>query len=88
VGHRSDTKEATRITEGTQWTVQGAPSWSPDGKQFVFGVGSTPMLRDNRRDIYLATLGQQARSRKDQHQLGQRRHAALVAGRRDDSVGQ
>jgi dipeptidyl aminopeptidase/acylaminoacyl peptidase len=52
------TKEARRITEGTQWTVQGAPSWSPDGRQFVFGVAATPMLRDNRRDIYVATLAQ------------------------------
>jgi len=49
-------KQATRITEGTQWTVQGAPSWSPDGKQFVFGTATTPMLRDNRRDVYMATL--------------------------------
>jgi dipeptidyl aminopeptidase/acylaminoacyl peptidase len=56
------TKQSTRITEGTQWTVQGAPSWSPDGKQLVFGAGTTPMLRDNRRDIYVATLGQQANS--------------------------
>jgi dipeptidyl aminopeptidase/acylaminoacyl peptidase len=52
------TKEARRITEGTQWTVQGTPSWSPDGRQFVFGVAATPMLRDNRRDIYVATLAQ------------------------------
>jgi Tol biopolymer transport system component len=51
-----NTKVATRITEGTQWTVQGAPSWSPDGKQFVFGAATTPMLRDNRRDVYIATL--------------------------------
>jgi len=49
------TKVATRITEGTQWTVQGAPSWSPDSTRFVFGVATTPMLRDNRRDVYIAT---------------------------------
>jgi Tol biopolymer transport system component len=36
--------------------VQGAPSWSPDGKQFVFGAATTPMLRDNRRDVYLADV--------------------------------
>ena len=53
----SNTKQATRITEGTAYTVQGAPSWSPDGKRFVFGAGVTPMLRDNRRDVYVATLG-------------------------------
>ena len=34
------TKQATRITEGTSYTVQGAPSWSPDGKRFVFGGAS------------------------------------------------
>lgn len=55
-----NSKQATRITEGTAWTVQGAPSWSPDGTQFVFGAATTPMLRDNRRDVYVATLGQQA----------------------------
>jgi dipeptidyl aminopeptidase/acylaminoacyl peptidase len=46
----------SRITEGTAYTVAGAPSWAPDGKRFVFGAGATPMLRDNRRDIYLANL--------------------------------
>jgi dipeptidyl aminopeptidase/acylaminoacyl peptidase len=51
-----NTKQAARITEGTQWTVQGAPSWSPDGKQFTFGAAATPMLRDNRRDVFIATL--------------------------------
>ena len=50
------TNPATRITEGTTYTVAGAPSWAPDGKRFVFGGGATPMLRDNRRDIYLAEL--------------------------------
>src|SRR5688572_3508479 len=58
------TKQATRITEGKQWTVLGAPSWSPDGKRFVFGVATTPMLRDNRRDILIATLGQPAKIEK------------------------
>ena len=50
------TKQSTRITEGTSYTLQGAPSWSPDGTRLVFGAASTPMLRDNRRDIYLANL--------------------------------
>jgi dipeptidyl aminopeptidase/acylaminoacyl peptidase len=50
------TKQATRITEGKDYTLQGAPSWSPDGKRFVFGAAATPMLRDNRRDIYIATV--------------------------------
>ena len=54
------TKQATRITEGTQYTLLGAPSWSPDSKRFVFGGGATPMLRDNRRDIYIADVGTKA----------------------------
>jgi dipeptidyl aminopeptidase/acylaminoacyl peptidase len=55
-----NTKQATRITEGTAYTVQGSPSWSPDSKRFTFGAAVTPMLRDNRRDVYIATLGSQA----------------------------
>lgn len=47
---------ATRITSGTNYTVAAAPSWSPDGKRFVFGAAATPMPRDNRRDVYLADL--------------------------------
>jgi len=47
---------ATRITEGKDYTVAGAPSWAPDSQRFVFGAGATPMLRDNRRDIYLADV--------------------------------
>src|SRR5215203_4361058 len=50
------TKQAARVTEGTAYTVQGAPSWSPDAKRFVFGAGVTPMLRDNRRDVYIADV--------------------------------
>jgi len=50
------TKQATRITEGTNYTLQGAPSWSPDSKRFVFGAATTPMLRDNRRDVYIADV--------------------------------
>ena len=52
----SRTNPATQITSGTSYTVAGAPSWAPDGQRFVFGAGATPMLRDNRRDIYLANL--------------------------------
>lgn len=55
-----NTKQATRVTEGTAYTVQGAPSWSPDGTRFVFGASVTPMLRDNRRDVYMATVVQPA----------------------------
>ena len=52
-----NTKQSARVTEGTTYTVQGAPSWAPDGTKFTFGAAATPMLRDNRRDVYVATLG-------------------------------
>ena len=55
-----NTKESSRVTEGTAWEVSGVASWSPDGKRLVFGTATTPMLRDNRRDIYIASTGQQA----------------------------
>ena len=58
------TKQPTRITEGTAWEVAGAPSWSPDSKKIVFGTATTPMLRDNRRDIYIATLAPDSRIEK------------------------
>jgi len=51
-----NTKAATRITEGKDYTVAGAPSWAPDSQRFVFGAGVTPMLRDNRRDVYMADV--------------------------------
>jgi dipeptidyl aminopeptidase/acylaminoacyl peptidase len=50
------TKAATRITEGKAYTLSGAPSWAPDSRQFVFGADVTPLLRDNRRDVYLADV--------------------------------
>ena len=80
------TKQSARITEGTTYTLQGAPSWSPDSKRLVFAAATTPMLRDNRRDVYIADLDEQA-DREDQHQLRQRRAAAMVARRRDASRG-
>ncbi len=53
---KADSTGATRITEGKDYTVAGAPSWAPDSQRFVFGAGATPMLRDNRRDVYLAEV--------------------------------
>ena len=45
------------MTEGTAFTVAAEPpSWSPDGARLAFGAGTTPMLRDERRDVYIADL--------------------------------
>jgi len=53
------TKEAARITEGTRYTA-GQPAWAPDGTRLVFQGSTTPMLRDNRRDLYIATVASKA----------------------------
>jgi dipeptidyl aminopeptidase/acylaminoacyl peptidase len=49
-------KQTARVTEGTAWTVRGAPSWSPDATRLVFAAGVTTMLRDYRADVYIADL--------------------------------
>ncbi len=51
-----ESHEATRITEGREYTLSGLPSWSPDSSRIVFAAGVTPMLRDARRDIYVADV--------------------------------
>lgn len=51
-----EARQATRITEGRDYTLSGSPSWSPDGTRIAFTAGVTPMLRDSRRDIYVAEV--------------------------------
>lgn len=49
--------QARRLTEGVDFTLSGQPSWAPDGRRLAVGGAATPMLRDNRRDIYLVEVG-------------------------------
>lgn len=53
-------RQATRITEGTAFTVSDAPSWAPDGQRLAFQGHATPMARDSRRDVYVADLATRA----------------------------
>ena len=48
-------KHATEVTHGGM-TVNGSPSWSPDGTRLAFQAAPTTMLRDSRSDIYIASL--------------------------------
>ncbi|MEW6320141.1 MAG: S9 family peptidase [Acidobacteriota bacterium] len=50
------TKTATQLTEGTAFTVMGAPTWAPDGTRLAFAARPTPMLRDYRADVYIAEV--------------------------------
>jgi Tol biopolymer transport system component len=47
---------ASRITNGTNYTVNAAPSWSPDGKRLAFSAKPTTMIRDGRTDVYIAEV--------------------------------
>jgi dipeptidyl aminopeptidase/acylaminoacyl peptidase len=47
---------STRITDGSALTISGDVSWSPDNTRVVFAAAPTPMLRDNREDIYIARI--------------------------------
>ncbi len=51
-----ESKQATRVTEGTAWSVRGTPSWASDSKRLTFAAGVTTMLRDYRADVYIADL--------------------------------
>ncbi len=50
------TKEAANETEGREMTVRGQPTWSPDGTRIAFQAAPTPLIRDERDDIYILTL--------------------------------
>jgi dipeptidyl aminopeptidase/acylaminoacyl peptidase len=49
------TKQASEVVHG-DFTVRGAPSWSPDGKRLTFAAAPTPMIRDLRGDVYIVDL--------------------------------
>jgi dipeptidyl aminopeptidase/acylaminoacyl peptidase len=55
---------ATRLTEGRDFTVASQPpSWSPDGTRIAFSAGATPMLRDQRHDIYIVDVASKQATR-------------------------
>jgi len=53
-------REATRVTGGADFTVRGDPAWSPDGTRLAFAATPTPMTRDDRSDVYVATVASRA----------------------------
>ena len=48
------TRTATRVTSGTDFTINGSLSWSADNRHIAFAAGVTPLLRDGRRDVFVA----------------------------------
>ena len=65
------------------YTVKGAPSWSPDGQRSPIAASPTTLLRETRTDAYVVNLADQAR-RDD---LGEvRRAVARRRGRPTDKT--
>lgn len=49
------TGEESEVVHG-DFTVRGVPDWSPDGTRLTFGASPTPMIRDLRGSVYIATI--------------------------------
>ncbi|MGD9904154.1 MAG: prolyl oligopeptidase family serine peptidase [Vicinamibacterales bacterium] len=47
-------RRLSRVTSGAEFTINGPLSWSPDNVHVAFAGWTTPLLRDGRRDIYVA----------------------------------
>lgn len=50
-----DTKKATELVHG-DFTVKGAPTWSPDGSRLAYQASPTTLLRETRTDAYVVSL--------------------------------
>lgn len=48
------TKTASRVTSGDAFTIQGGLSWSRDNTHVAFAAGVSALLRDGRRDVFIA----------------------------------
>ena len=56
------TKTATKVTSG-DFTVRGAPSWSPDGTKLAILTSPTPLIRDERREAWIVNVASKERER-------------------------
>ena len=50
------TKKARELTHSTDWTVAGAPQWSPDGTRLTINTHPTTLVRDERRGAFIVDV--------------------------------
>ncbi|MEO6447297.1 MAG: S9 family peptidase [Gemmatimonadaceae bacterium] len=55
-------KQASKLTSG-EFTVRGAPNWSPDGKRLAVLTSPTPLIRDERREAWIVNVENRERER-------------------------
>lgn len=49
------TKQATKVSSG-EFTVRGAPTWSPDGRSLAILTSPTTLIRDERRELRIVNI--------------------------------
>lgn len=59
------TKKESELVHTTQFTVRGAPTWSPDGKRLAYVTTPTTLLRDERRNGFIVDAATGAAERID-----------------------
>ena len=50
------TKKQRELTHSTEWTVSGAPTWSPDASRLAINTHPTTLIRDERRGAYIVDV--------------------------------
>ena len=55
-------KKSSEIVHG-EFTVKGAPSWSPDGQRLAYQASPTTLLRETRTDAYIVTVADRRNER-------------------------
>jgi dipeptidyl aminopeptidase/acylaminoacyl peptidase len=50
------TKTLKELVHSTQFTVSGAPAWSPDGTRLTYSTVPTALVRDERRAVFIVNV--------------------------------
>lgn len=51
-----DSKRSEQVPLEAGWSVRGTPSWAPDGNRLTFAAAPTPLVRDEREDVFVAAI--------------------------------